>query len=401
MALGAPVRASFPGRVRREWVVLLLFAIGVAIRVAVNNVTSFSAADETTYVNYSRAIVAEPSGYRGVVQYFLNTPGAWIYPNPSRWISFLVDSLSCRIAPCDYRTLTWVSTLSGIAVLPVVYAVGRRLLSPSAALLGTAFAVTSPLLLGLGRRALQDEFFVLVIWLALLAVVRLLDGNPRRIDYGLAVVALGLAFSAKDSFGVFYVAFAVMFLTQRSRTLRWADVSLLVGPPLVFFGGFALFAGSPGDLIALERIVLGLRTNADSYELVTGSGPFYQPILDFIILAPLVTLVAIAGCGAAIIASPGKERRLVAVTLACFVLFGILLKNVRYAAAVAPMLALIAGWTVSEKVLRPRGLLRVGGIAAAAVNATVEAWVFWTVFVVGGVYDPVIVNLLRAVHAIP
>ena len=387
---------------RREWVVLVIFAIGAAIRIAVNNVTIFSGADETAYLNYSRAIASEPSGYRGVVQFVVNTPSSWLYPTPTRWISFLADALSCRIAPsCDYRALTWVSTLSGIAILPAVYAVGRRLLSPSAALLGGSFAVTSPLLLGLGRRALQDEFFVLLVWIAFWAVVRLLDARPRWIDYAFGVIALGLAFSAKDSFIVFYLAFGVMFFTQRTRPLRFWDVSLIIGPPLVWIGGFMLLGGSLGDFVALERLVLGFRASPDAYELVNGSGPFYQPIIDFLVLAPFVTLLAIVGCGAILTGTRGKERRLVAVTLTCFVLFGLLLKNIRYAAAVAPMLALIAGWVVSERVLRPHRLLRVGGIAAVAVNAAVEGWVFWTVFVVGAVYDPVIVNLLRAVHAIP
>jgi hypothetical protein len=84
-----------------------------------------------------------------------------------------------------------------------------------------------------------------------------------------------------------------------------------------------------------------------------------------------------------------------------FIGFGILLKDIRYAAAVAPLLALIAGWVLAEQYLRPRRRLRIGGVAAVAVNASIELWVFWTVFVLGAVYDPVLVNVLRALHAIP
>ncbi|MDQ6858180.1 MAG: glycosyltransferase family 39 protein [Chloroflexota bacterium] len=375
-------------------------AVGALIRITMNNVTTFSPADETAYLNYSKTIVAGRTGFETAVQAFLNDPARWPYPSPSRWVAFEADAAVCKIVGCDYRALTWMSTLSGIALLPVVYAAGRRLLTPAAVLVGTALVTTSPLLLGLGRRALTDALFVLVTWVAIWAMLRVF-GAARPRDYVAAVVAMGIAFGVKESFALFAVAVAAMFLIGPPRRLRWWDLSLVIGPPIVYALGFTLAGGHPSDLVALERIFLSYRAEPGGYELTYGSGPFYQPILDFLILSPAVTMLAIVAVGAAVVGTDLGARRLAAMAVVLFVGFGILLKDVRYAAAVAPLLALLTGWALAERFLRPRGLLQVGGAVAILVNASIEFWIFWTVFVVGAVYDPVLVNLLRALHAIP
>ena len=384
------------------WPIVSIIGVGVALRLALNDLANFSPADETVYLNYAKAIAAGRAGYEGVVRFVIDTPSAWQFPSPSRWSAFALDGVACRLSnPCDYHSLAVVSTLAGVALLPVVYTVGRRLLSPAVALVGTAFVVTSPLLLGLGRRALQDEFFVLTVWLALWAVVRLLDRTPRTLDYALAVVALGLALGAKDSFVLFYGAFGLMVLLWPGRRFRWLDVSLVVGPPLVWMLGFVLVAGGPGDLLALERISLLGRGSPGAYELAYGSGPPYQPIIDFMVLSPIITLIAIAGVGAIVVGGSLGARRLALVTVVSLIGFGLLLKDIRYAAAVAPMLALIAAWAIAER-LRPAGRVQLPGIVAlVSANAALEGWIFWTVFIAGGVYDPMLANLLRALHAVP
>ena len=63
--------------------------------------------------------------------------------------------------------------------------------------------------------------------------------------------------------------------------------------------------------------------------------------------------------------------------------------------------ALLVGGVPSGGGLGPGGSLGTGERAGGAVDAAGGGWVFWTVFIVGAVYEPVIVNLLRAVHAIP
>ena len=387
-------------RLRRHWPILVLVAVGAVIRIGVNNVTIFSPADETAYLNYSKTILTGRTGFETAVQSFLSDPERWPYPSPSRWVAFEADAAVCKIAGCDFRALAWMSTLSGIALLPVVYAAGRRLLTPAAALIGTAFVTTAPLLLGLGRRALTDELFVLVTWIAIWAMLRVF-GAARPRDYVAAAVAMGIAFGVKESFGLFALAVAAMFVISPPRRLRWWDLSLVIGPPLVYALGFLLAGGHPGDIVALERIFLSYRSQPGGYELTYGSGPFYQPIVDFLILSPAVTMLAIAGFGAAVAGTDIGARRLAAAAIVSFIGFGILLKDIRYAAAVAPLLGLIAGWVLAERYLRQRDRLVIGGAAAIAVNAGIELWIFWTVFVVGAVYDPVMVNVLRALHAIP
>ena len=140
----------------------------------------------------------------------------------------------------------------------------------------------------------------------------------------------------------------------------------------------------------------------DSYGLNYVGGPVYQPIVDFLVLSPLVTIMAIAGLVAAL-ARPSSPnvRRLAWVTVACFVAFGILPKDIRYAAARAPMLALMARSVLTTLQLRPRALAVAALPLALAANAALEVWIFWMIFIIADVYDPVLVNLLRACKRYP
>lgn len=86
----------------------------------------------------------------------------------------------------------------------------------NAGLLAAAFAAVSPIELALGRRALQDEVFCLAVLAAFTVVVV----APKRIV--LAVIAIAVALSIKESFLLLLPA----FLVYKRR-----DAWLLLIPP--------------------------------------------------------------------------------------------------------------------------------------------------------------------------
>ena len=159
---------------------LLILAAG--LRIAVNNVTTFSRADETVYLLYAKALAAG-SGYPALIQLFADDRGMWVLPNPLRWSYLGAASLAIRASgDTTPHALALLSTLAGIVAVALTYMLGRDLFGEKVALIATTLVATSPLQLALGRRALADEFFcafVLASIAALLLYLRATDQIGR------------------------------------------------------------------------------------------------------------------------------------------------------------------------------------------------------------------------------
>src|SRR5436190_1319355 len=152
-----------------------LLTIASAIRLLINNVTTFSPADETVYLRYTQ-VLAGGGGYARIIRMFIDDRGMWVFPNPLRWGYLGATTLFCSLTgKSTYRELATLSTIAGIAAVALTYWIGLRLFEPRTALFAAALMATSPLQLALGRRALSDEFFCAVVLgsiVAMLAVAR-------------------------------------------------------------------------------------------------------------------------------------------------------------------------------------------------------------------------------------
>src|SRR5438105_9482112 len=195
-----------------------LLTVASAIRIFFDNVTSFSPADETVYLRYTR-LLAGGSGYAGIVRMFLDDRGLWVFPNPLRWAYLGATTLLCRLTGhCTYRTLAALSTAAGIAAVALTYWIGLQLFERRTALFAAALMATSPLQLALGRRALSDEFFCAVVLASIAAMLAAarpspgpfasLSGHPLplrgRGALAAWVVITTLAFGAKEQFVFIY-----------------------------------------------------------------------------------------------------------------------------------------------------------------------------------------------------
>src|SRR5438132_6566045 len=210
----------------RHWPFAALLTVASAIRIFFDNVTSFSPADETVYLRYTR-LLAGGGAYARVVRMFLDDRGMWVFPNPLRWSYLGATTLLCRIGgDCTYRTLAALSTVAGIAAVALTYWIGLQLFARRTALFAAALMATSPLQLALGRRALSDEFFCAVVLASIAAML------AYRKPW-VWVVVTTLAFAAKEQF-IFIYPLILVFWWLRERTIRW-EWTL---PPVLFFDVF-------------------------------------------------------------------------------------------------------------------------------------------------------------------
>ena len=357
---------------------LLVFA--AAIRVAVNNVAVYSRADETAYLLYAKA------GYPGAVRLFLNDPGMWVFPNPARWSYIGAASLFCSAAGhCTHRTLATLSTVAGIAAVALTYWIARELFSVDVALIATALVATSPLQLALGRRALADEFFC-TMFLASIASLHLYLQRRERL-WLLGWIALAtLTFAAKEQF-LFIYPLVLAFWYARERRIQ---LVAWIAPPVLFVAIFAVLARSFDALFRLAPIVV--RQIVAPYSAQYQSGPPQRLLIDFMALAPIVTVVAIVALGAAASRS-GAYRQIALLAFGIVAVHALIpSKNVRYAITADPLLRiLVAAFAPTRRVT----------VAVMLINAAVELAIFRTVFLVGDVYDPLTDNLLRALRMLP
>lgn len=391
---------------RRTTALLLLILIaGAALRIAVNDVEEYSPDDEAVYVRTTAFLVQHGwTSYPALVRDYLANREAWLYPHPMRWGHFALATLACTVSTrCDARTLADLSTAAGILSILLIFLLGRELLGAEVGLIAAALTVTSPLQLAVGRRALQDEVFcasvLFTLWLGALAV-RATEAAPRRrlLLTAASVAAMTLTLGIKESSVLLYPAFLFFLLvlapSPRRRALA-GIAALLVLPPLLHAAvTIALCGGLTAYLELLHVVGTAASSINSSFAVQYSSGPFHRPLFDLVILSPLVIVLAIAGA-----ARSRRERALDALSLfavATLIVFGLLaLKNVRYVIPLDPVARLLAASVLASLPRRPWLVLGAIGVIAAT-----ELRLFFDLFELANIYDPITESLLRALGAI-
>jgi hypothetical protein len=366
--------------------VAVLLGLAAAIRILFNDVSTFNGADETVYLRFARTF-AHGWAYPDVVRMWVDDSSLWIFPNPLRWSYIATSAVYCAArGECRYRTLATLSTMSGIVAVALTYWLGVRLLERKSALVATALMTTAPLQLALGRRALADEFFCAVVLASVVAMLEWLR-SPRRAWLVAWIVLTTLAFAAKEHFLFIYpVIVSVWWVRERKIQWVWAV------PPLLFFAVFCALTRDVGLFFRIGRILVSVQQAP--YVVQFQNGPPQRLLIDFLAIAPLVTIAFLA-------AACQIKRPAIASGQGCTLLLaaGILVvhslipsKNLRFVVAADPfMRLLVASWLPPTRFTA----------AALIANAVVELTLFYYVFVRLGVYDPVSSQLLRALKIVP
>jgi hypothetical protein len=376
--------------------------LGAVLRLTWNDVTDYSRADETAYLNYARSLSANWGAYPEIVRAYVADPNATNIPLPSRIAGIAITTAACAVAPCGYRTLAWIETLAGIAAILVTYLIGRTLFGTTGATIAAALTVTCPIQLAMGRRALEDELLLVSILCALWATVEI--AKAKVVTWRLLVLGIAAftwALGIKETFLLSYPALAAVLLIARRRELRPGDALLFVVPPLLFTGLFGVWSGDPFALRALAGIQQTGRNLP--YVQQFQSGPPWEPFVDIYVLAPLVSAAALIAVGMAL-TTRGERRPVAAMSAYVALLFAAYVfipKDARYFMPADAGMRMLAAWGLATvgSLVRPVGPLLIAG--ALAANAALELLIFDAVFLRGNVYDPVLANLLRALDAIP
>lgn len=381
-----------------------LLIMAAAIRIAVNNVSAYSRADETVYLIYAKTLAAG-TGYTKVIRMFVDDPGMSVFPHPLRWSWILATSLFCSASgECTHRTIATLATVAGIAAVALTYWIGRELFGPLVASIATVLAATSPLQLALGRRALVDEFFCALFLASIAALLLHLRTEDRRFRLAWLIawiVATTLTFAAKEQFLLIY-PLVPLFWWLRTRRIGWRELVAWALPPFLYVATFCILARDVTSFFTIARITTS--TIGAPYAIQFQSGPAHRLILDSIAIAPVVTLLAIAAMIAIALRRDAfsSEHRHLAILAAGIVVAHAFLpsQNIRYIVSADSLLRiLVAAFVFIE--LREKKWFPALLISGLLINAVIELKLFYDVFIAGGVYDPVTDNVLRALRMLP
>jgi hypothetical protein len=385
---------------------VLLFA--GALRFYWNDVENYSPADETSYLRDTQTLVAGGiTSYPAIVDGFLGDPGRWFSPSPLRWGYAGVAAIFCGLTrDVSFRALATLSTIAGLLSVLLTYLVGAELLGRWTAILGAALVATSPLQLAIGRRALSDELFCLFFLLTMFLLLRYLRAERSRERAGWLIgwiAAATMAFAVKEQFLLVY-PFVLLFWWFRSgRRITPRLILIWTMPPLLYVAVFCLLSASATKFFRIASTMSGPYWTT-TYAMQYQSGPPHRVLIDFLAIAPIVTVATILTAGLIVLrrAEGAEGEWHLFVLLAGIVAVHALLpsKNLRYLIEADPLARLLVA-SFAWKEIRGRGLGQPTAVTALVINGAVELMLFVTIFVRGAVYDPVTDNLLRALNMLP
>jgi 4-amino-4-deoxy-L-arabinose transferase-like glycosyltransferase len=376
----------------------IVLAAAAALRLYLNDIVQYSPADESTYLDFAQTLFNGGIGqYPDLFRTFIHDRDMWLYPSPLRWSFIGATSLFCSLAGhCTFRDLATVSTLAGIVSVALTWWIGRELFDSPTALAAAALAATSPLQLALGRRALADEFFCMLV-LASIATLLAYLRTSRNAWLVAWIVASTLTFGAKEQFLLVYPVI-LLFWWLRTRSLNLKTLLVWALPPLLYFLVACALAHDFTSFFTVAHLTTS--TIDAEYPEQYQNGPPQRLIIDFISIAPIVTLAAIAAIGWLVTRAreaTRNQRHLFAMLAGILVVHGMLSsKNLRYIVSADPLMRLLAATFVCTEVRDKRWVT-----VAIAINAIVELLLFRTVFLTGNVYDPITDDLLRALKMLP
>ena len=391
----APVRRDFPADAasvsrRRRWIFRILFAAALAVLAwtvasGFPPVPAKPKGDDRYYLRFMQAVGGDGlSAFPRLFEQWNASPVDRIFPSPLR-VGFVVTSVAWgRIVGADYRSLQTLSLACFLLACVLNYAFARRHFGEEKGCLVAVLAGFSPLLMGLSRLAFADSYAALcttaAIWL-FLEVVKDPSSLRKRLLFS---AALAWTVLVKEPSVLLVPGFALFLLYERyvrgephdlvARTVDFLVAGAAVVVVLLLAaGGFETLRNT------VQAVIVSPATNR--YAQRFGSGPWFRPILDFLLLSPWPTLLAIGGFWWTVArAAPGApsgrhERERVYFAFVCgtmLLALSFFTKNVRYATALElPIRALavllvcdLAG--VADGSGRP-GVRRAGLLAAVAV----------------------------------
>jgi hypothetical protein len=396
-----------------------LYAVSFIAALAISAVSvtlsaqSFRAhpADEITYIRYASFIKEQGiAAYPRMVETYAR--------DPSNKVVAMSSPLKAGfIVPAAFFLRFFRDGFAGLAFLSLVSYVLFVFCAPfflkkeygfQVALLCASLMAFSPLAMAMSRRALTESLFLCVCLLALWAFTEYLRSGRKAAQLSCAFL-LVWAMLIKETaalLAVSFLAYALYRALVLKKEVRAWGVLVACASPIAAAAVVTLTLGNPRhvlDIFTLNLFSKAAETN--QYDAIFCSGPWYRPLIDFLILSPGVFIL---GTGYFFTYLTRNDREgglmtlLVLLALIWLMALAPFTKNVRYALLLDLPLRLGAVLMLRDLFFgRPRNAPWLMTTACVIFLMATDYARFWSLFVDKGIYDPVTPLLLQAVRILP
>ena len=343
----APTRAAATAPPRtsgRVWLLaLLLFALGAFLRIYPTAAFTGVGFDEHLYQRYVVLLNAKGLGaYPAICEYFIEEqtkPGICELP-PTRFLYIFCGSVWSQLfgpggldQPGPVANAAALSALKSVACLFAVLtllpsALFARRLRGDGAMLGTlALMCFAPVQIHLAQHRMIDGFFA--FWA--LTSLWLLWENLRAPNHAgwLAGLTACLACMVMTKENAFFVFVALGGVLGLNRWGQWGTVTpklllCMIAGPLAGLAVLIMLAGGTDNFIHIYKLLVS-KAQTLEYAIRTGDGPWYRYFVDYLLVSPIVLILAI---GASF--SVARESRPLLYLLAFMACSYVLMCNVQY-----------------------------------------------------------------------
>jgi len=297
--------------------------------------------------------------------------------------------------------LALISYVFGIATIILVLWFFRKIFSPSVALSVALLLVISPLANALSRRALVDVFFAFIVICSFYFYhCYWKSGKIADLSFFSLSVLAGLL--AKES--MFFIYFCYLsigaYYSKKSENKgNWGSVILFLGLPVFCFIFICCWlAGGLKPLVEAYVKYFNFQS-VNKAAIIFHRGEWFRFIVDYMLLSPLTTLLAIVGLGVSLKDGRNEQGRnicMIYLLSGFFVFTCFLVKNVRYVLFLDVFLralAVLGIYSLTEKISHP-GRARLFLFILFSLVFITDTYQFLNLFVKGKIYDPVTGSLM-------
>jgi 4-amino-4-deoxy-L-arabinose transferase-like glycosyltransferase len=401
----------FFDRSLRISVLLLLLIISAAVSVistSLSKIEFVSGADESYYLKYAGAIGEKGlSVFPELCREYIAAPRNWVFPNPLRAGFIILSGLWLKAFGCGFAGLANLSLFSYCLFLIVSFYFCRKYFGNIFALLLSMLLASSPLMMAVSRRALMDStanlFSLLSLWLFFDYINK--RTNPKLL---LFASAFACAILIKETSVLLSFIFISWLLCVRFIYKKEVRVMDFLWASVIPFFAVGIVYAVLGILPYLPRLIQIIISSPSTnpYAILYGSGPWFRYIIDYLLISPLILILALGFIFYYLVSRERERSEAVVYFLLVFVsllfLFEFFTKNVRYVMLLDYPLRIFALFMLIKITQRYSSAKNaVFLIILVSAFAVFDCLNFYALFVKEGVYDPVSFALLKAQQIIP
>ena len=362
-------------------------------------------ADEGTYYRQGKTVLIHGfSGFKILADSYIQNSNEHLEPHPLR----IGHTISAAFLLKIQDTIFMLSLKSWMYFILILFFSSwyiKKIWGISSVFYIVLLLSISPLIAGMAKRALIDIESLFYTILALYQFLYYLN-KPTNTKFYLFIALLSLSCFFKETafFLIPFYFLALLFLKLKNKNISSTKIFLCCIIPFLSVGIVDLILFQ--DFGILIEILKTLFKSNSPYMDKFGNGPWFQYLIDFLLLSPFVSIMGIFYIGYSIINQEKKIENLVLLTLFLYliILYSFIPKNVRFLLLNEFLLCIFSGLFIlntynNYKYLKYwKDIILYLGLILLIYNGFKS---FNNYFVKFNIYDPIGYNLLYASQIIP